>query len=155
MSPSSRGVLAASLLSSSSLQLHLTSGLRAMAGNSKRVQQKNGNTSDSLDFDAATRPQYPNSARWDYFLGVTYGVRASDSKIIAIEVHSATDGKVSEVIAKKRHSKPLMLAELHSGKQVHRWVWIASGKVRFSPNSKYRRLLATERIEFMGRTLVL
>lgn len=154
-----KGVLSEALLEASWVRDHVKLGLQAMAEYSMCVGEKEYRVTDSLDFDEATRPQAPQENRWDYFIGARtqgqVGRGGQRECIVGIEVHSATDGKVKEVIAKKVASKPLLTVELHAGKSVERWVWVASGSVKFSPNSKYRRQLAAARIEFVGRRLTL
>jgi hypothetical protein len=124
-----------------------------MGAHSARVQATTLQVADSLDFDAAALAAAPQANRWDYVLGMK-AARGSGT-LVAVEVHSATDGEVSVVIAKKTHSKPHLEGQLKPGVVVERWIWLASGSVRFSPNSKYRRLLAQNRIEFEGRNLKL
>ena len=154
-----QGVLSEALLEKSWVRDHVRIGLQAMGEYSMRVGEKEYRVTDSLDFDEATRPQAPRENRWDYFIGAreqTQTWRGGQREcIVGVEVHSATDGNVKEVIAKKAASKPLLAVELHMGKSVQRWVWVASGSVKFSPNSKYRRQLASARIEFVGRRLTL
>jgi hypothetical protein len=151
-----QGVLSEALLGESWVQDHIKPGLQGMAGYSTRVSEKEYHVTDSVDFDTASRPQAPQDKRWDYFIGAReQKQRASRECLIGVEVHSATDGEVREVIAKKAASKPLLAMELCAGKSVVRWVWVAHGSVKFSPNSKYRRQLAAARIEFVGRLLTL
>ncbi len=128
----------------SPLRPHVIPGKGAMGSYAERVIERSQRVTDSLDFDAATQPTHPNLPKWDYFLGL------ATRGIIAIEVHTATDGKVKEVIKKKRHSMPLILAELIPGAAIGQWVWIGSGKTKFSPNSRYLRRLAEARIHYAG-----
>lgn len=151
-----QGVLRSSLLEESWVQDHVKLGLQGMKEHSARVIEKEYRVTDSVDFDTASRPQAPQENRWDYFIGAREQKQgASRECLVGIEVHSATDGNVRDVIAKKAASKPRLAEELCTGKSVQRWVWVASGSVKFSPNSKYRRQLAAARIEFVGHRLTL
>lgn len=155
-STGSGGVLARALKERSSIHAHLRPGRQGMGTHSDRVTEATFVVIDSVDFDEATRPLAPTEARWDYFLGARPKAKSkSGDCIVGIEVHSATDREVAVVIAKKQASSPRLLAELRPDAPSRRWVWIASGKVRFSPNSKYRRRLAEARIEFPGRHFTL
>lgn len=125
-----------------------------MGSYSDRVEQKHCHATDGIDFDEATRPLAPQEHRWDYFIGV----RASPKdrgEIIGIEVHTAIDKNVKDVIAKKRASAPLLAAELLAGRSVGRWVWIASGKNGFASHDRVKRQLQEARIEFEPRRLIL
>ena len=150
------GVLKHSLKEDSHLLKGLKPGLRAMGEYSGRVEEGDRKVVDSLDLDEATRLAHPNAHRWDYILGVSARTNpgaADGGTLIGIEVHSATDREISVVIAKKQHSKFVLLRELHPHATVKEWLWIASGWVRFSPNSKNLRLLAQQKIKFVGSTL--
>lgn len=151
-------VLQQALREGSQLVAGITPGLRAMGKYSDRVQVNTVSVTDSLELDEATRLVQPQAHRWDYLLGVTKPKKTGEGGgdvVIGVEVHSATDGEVSVVIKKKESARAVLAAELRPGATVSRWCWIASGNVRFSPNSKYRRQLAEKRIEFVGGRLVL
>ena len=105
--------------------------------------------SESLNLDEATREGRENENRWDYLLG-----HASSSKVVALEPHSARDDEVSTVIQKKRAALSHLRDELKTGKSVDRWLWVASGTVRFSRMDKEMRRLDQEGIQFVGNRLL-
>ncbi len=74
---------------------------------------------------------------------------------MGVEVHPAKEGEIRPVIRKKQASQKRMVEELLAGRQIHPWVWLASGENRFSRNSKYRQQLAEAGIRFEARRLIL
>lgn len=103
---------------------------------------------DSLDLDEATRVGREGQHRWDYLLGHT-----SSGSIIGVEPHSASNGEVSVVIAKKAESQRVLLDHLRAGSQVVSWNWVSSGPVSLLPIDKVRFRLAQHGISFVGRSL--
>lgn len=74
---------------------------------------------------------------------------------MGVEVHPAKEGEIRPVIRKKQASQKRMVDEMRAGRQVHPWVWLASGENRFSRSSKYRQQLAEAGIRFEARRLIL
>jgi hypothetical protein len=103
---------------------------------------------DSVDIDEVARPGNEQENRWDYLLGVAEGGR-----LVALEPHTASEGEVSVVIAKRAFSKEFLSMNLKDGKKVERWLWVASGKVGFLDTEKARRRLDQNGIEFVGRAV--
>jgi hypothetical protein len=103
---------------------------------------------DSLDLDEASRPRFPNDARWDYLLG-----HATSSKIVAIETHSAETSQVSKVIQKRTASLGHLQGQLATGHHVAAWYWVASGRVDFVPHEKTVLRLSENGIQFVGGRL--
>ncbi len=166
MTKAAAQVLASALEPTSPFHVHVKPGLQALGNHSNCVRESERKVTDSIDFDGATRAAHGHAHRWDYFLGVSgsparkggrkksgSAAPPSGDSIVAVEVHSASEGEVKVVIAKKEKSGPLLRAQLRAGRSVARWVWVASGKTAISPNSKYTRLLATARIELVGAVL--
>lgn len=104
--------------------------------------------SDSVDLDAAMRPALPNANRWDYLLGLL-----DTAGIVAVEPHTATDGEVSVLIAKKREALAFLRMHLNPGRFVDRWIWITHGRVGFSRMDRAIRQLDQAGIDFQGRHL--
>lgn len=102
---------------------------------------------DSIDLDEATRVGREGENRWDYLLG------HSSSKIIGVEPHSASNGEVSVVIAKKAASQRVLSKHLRGGARVESWNWVSSGTVGLVPLDKVRLRLAQNGITFVGRCL--
>lgn len=97
---------------------------------------------DSLDLDAATSAQYPRAHRWDYVLGLR------GNKLVGVEPHSARDDEVSTVIAKKQQASQVLRAHLQPGWHVSAWIWVSSGRVRFSKMDPAIRRLDQNGIRF-------
>ena len=148
-------MLDGALVHTSPLRAAVKPGLQGLGKYSDRVHERQHSVIDSLDLDESTRLTDPQASRWDYVLGAKATLGATTGMLVGVEVHSATDGEVRAIIAKKKSSKAVLQAHLKPGTTVSRWCWVASGKVKFTPNSKYRRLLAQEGIEFVGGSLAL
>ena len=103
---------------------------------------------DSLDLDEATRVGRESQNRWDYLLG-----HSASKKIIGVEPHSATNGEVSTVIAKKKASQLVLQSHVNAGVNVVSWNWVSSGTVGLVPIDKMRLRLAQNGITFVGRCL--
>ena len=103
---------------------------------------------DSLDLDEASRPRYPNDARWDYLLG-----HAPSARVVAIETHSAETSEVSRVIQKRTASLGHLRDQLAAGHHVAAWYWVASGRVDFVPHERTMLRLSEHGIEFVGKGL--
>lgn len=138
-----------SLLDDSTLQPHVKDGISAIKKVDAFILDKSirSEFEDSLDLDEHTRVGREGENRWDYILGHSSG------RIIAIEPHSATNGEVSVVIAKKDASQRVLIDHLRSGKAVSSWNWVSSGKVALMPLDKIRLRLAQNGITFVGRSL--
>jgi hypothetical protein len=100
---------------------------------------------DSLDLDAATSAEHPEANRWDYILSV----RANDN-LVGVEPHSARDDQVTTVIAKKQHSAQVLRDHLKAGSRVSAWIWVSSGRVKFSKMDPAIRRLDQNGIRFAG-----
>lgn len=104
---------------------------------------------ESLDLDSALREQHADQPRWDYLVGDD-PVRM----IVGIEVHSARDGEVAAVIAKRRGAIQQLRSQLRPGKRIDAWYWLASGRVDFLHNERAVFRLAQNGIAFVGRRLL-
>ena len=101
---------------------------------------------DSIDFDAATRPQFPQHNRWDYLLSVP-----TASRLIGLEPHSAKDSEIRVVIAKRQHAVTYLQQHLPPKNRVTKWLWVTRGSVGFTSTERARRILNQNGIAFAGR----
>jgi len=104
---------------------------------------------DSLDLDAALQQDHPNENRWDYLLGHT-----PSGQVVGVEPHSAREDEITTVINKRRAALQQLVAHLKPRARVSRWIWVASGKVRFADTEKVRRRLDQNGITFAGARVV-
>jgi hypothetical protein len=106
----------------------------------------------SVNLDGALAKTLPNDPRWDYGVGVT-GQTTSETAIW-IEVHPASSHHIDEVLDKLDWLKDWLQScapDLNS--MPREFVWVASGKVSFQPNSPQRRKLAAQGLRFAGSRL--
>ena len=125
-------------------------GIRAL-GNYSQLIVNNGHQgfSGSVDIDTCLTRQYPQDHRWDYAFGL-------GNRIYYIEIHHASDGQVSVVIAKylwlrdwqNRQPNPDAL-KAHSS-----YYWVASGRVGITKNSRFARSLANAGLDYPIRRLL-
>lgn len=108
-----------------------------------------GDFSDSLNLDDATREGRENENRWDYLLG-----HSATGKVVALEPHTAREDQISTIIAKKTAALLHIRDEVRTGKAVARWIWVASGNVRFTQIDKAIRRLDQAGIQFAGSRLL-
>jgi hypothetical protein len=100
---------------------------------------------DSLDLDRAMAGGHEQENRWDYLLG-----HGPSHAVIAVEPHSARQDEVATVIRKRAAARDQLKEHLRDGARVTRWLWVASGKVRFADTERTRRLLDQNGIQFVG-----
>jgi hypothetical protein len=138
------------LVAKSALRSRVRDGLRALHNDHLRYIEKSvrDQFADSIDLDVAFQEEHAQSNRWDYLLG-----HSSTGQLIAVEPHSATDGEIATVIRKREAARGQLRDHLAKGKHVSRWLWVASGKVHFSPIEKARRRLDQNGIEFVGKCI--
>ena len=103
---------------------------------------------DSIDLDAATSVLFPNEHRWDYIVSVPH-----KSELVGIEPHSATDGEIRVVTAKKRQAADFLRDHLLPHHRISKWLWVSHGKVGFSKMERARRILDQNGITFAGRLI--
>jgi predicted PhzF superfamily epimerase YddE/YHI9 len=103
---------------------------------------------DSLDLDAASRVEHPDTNRWDYIVSIP-----DREELIGIEPHTAKDAEISVVIAKKKHAAQYLRNHLKNGCRIARWFWVSHGTVGFSKMDRARRRLDQNGIKFAGRLL--
>jgi hypothetical protein len=108
--------------------------------------------SGSLHLDAAVAELYPNTARWDYGIGIKK--TESKDKAIWLEIHPADANQVQKMIDKLawlknwlNNSAPNLMGITERDSP---YVWIASGRVSFQRNSPQTRRLALAGITFAG-----
>ncbi len=143
------GSLEKALRADSPLSDCLRLGKRALEGNRTRVvAQPPRLVTDSVDVDTFLEAEHPNEARWDYLLGLDHKV-----KIIAVEVHPATDREVSRVVAKKTWTQAELKKHLKSRSLVSKWFWVSSGTTGFTRTGMAQRRLNAAGIVAVGRAL--
>ena len=101
----------------------------------------------SLNFDAATQPQFPRHARWDYLLEVK--LANAPAKTIAVEFHSI---ELSRLLKKRRDSKEILAAECDPAPKVSDWILVPEGDTGGFAVT-VRRKLAQEGISTARRLL--
>jgi hypothetical protein len=101
--------------------------------------------SDSLDIDEAFRANHDKENRWDYLLG-----HRSSRQVIAAEPHSAKDDEIGTVIRKRKAAREQLRGHLRDGAKITKWLWVASGRVRFADTERARFRLDQNGIEFVG-----
>src|SRR5262245_16344741 len=140
--------LNSALIEESRLREHVHNGCDAIAGVHRGLitDELKQSIVDSIDLDSATYTEYPNANRWDYVLGVR-----ANATLVAVEPHSARDDEIATVIAKKQHSSRILLAHLKREWRVSAWIWVSSGKVKFSKMDPAIRRLNQNGIRFAGR----
>lgn len=139
-----------SLLPASSLRPLVRDGLEAIkaAHRGHFDEAIRSSFADSLDLDEALRAGREQENRWDYLLG-----HSPSGNVVAVEPHSAKQDEITTVIKKRSAAKEQLRDHLRDGVRIHKWLWVASGKVHFADTEKVRRLLDQNGIEFVGRVL--
>jgi hypothetical protein len=103
----------------------------------------------SVDLDKHTKATYPEDPRWDYGIGIE--IDSSDDRIVWLEVHPASTGKVDEVIKKHAWLKKWLTDSGSDLKRMlARYVWVASGKVAIAHHARQVKRLASMGILFAG-----
>ena len=135
------------LIVRSALKQHVERGCGAIEGRHRPLisNELKRSVDDSLDLDAATRQEHPEANRWDYIISVK-----GSERLIGIEPHSARDDEVSTVIAKKKQASGYLLGHLNDGWRVTAWIWVSSGKIRFSKMDPAIRRLNVNGIRFVS-----
>lgn len=140
-----------SLRAESSLRGFVEPGLGALEkGHARRIDESiRPGFADSLDLDQALRDSHPDQPRWDYLVGWKPG-----RVVVAIESHSARDGEIRAVIEKRKFALLQLGTHLCDGQRIKDWIWLASGRNDFSPNSRAAFLLSQSGIRFVGGNLL-
>ena len=106
---------------------------------------------ESVDLDAALAARYPNAERWDYGVGIH---RDRAEHAIWVEFHPADSQHINEVLKKLAWLKSWLKS---SGRPLQamtrRYVWVATGGVTVTRDSKRMRKLAEEGLYFAGSRL--
>jgi len=111
----------------------------------------NGRVAGSVDVDTALRSDLPNAPRWDYGIGYRPSANASDA-VHWVEIHAATDGDIKAVEKKLEwlQSWVGINAPLLAGMD-SRFVWVSSGRTRFTPTALGLKRLAKRGYRHVGR----
>lgn len=141
-------LLRSALASQSSLQVGIKLGLGAVKRSDRRLlaEPVKRAVGDSIDLDDATRLERPQANRWDYLFSFP-----SSCKIVGVEPHSADDGEIPVVIAKKKEAQTYLQAHFRAGYSVSDWFWITRGSVGFLRTEAARRRLDQNGITFKRR----
>lgn len=127
------------------------SGLQALKEQHRQVIEcrEPRNLTGSIDIDSALRQQFPTENRWDYGVGVRENQRES---AIWIEVHPASTRNVDTVLKKLTWLKEWMrqnAPELWTmTRKQEGYVWVATGGVHITKNSRQSRQLAQAGLAF-------
>ena len=142
--------LRAALNENSRLRDLVQSGMAAFANVHFKLiaEDQRSRIGDSLDLDAASKLEDPESNRWDYIVSIP-----DLAEFVGIEPHSAKDSEISVVIAKKKHATQYLRSHLQNGCRITRWFWVSHGTVSFSKMDRARRRLDQNGIAFVGRVL--
>ncbi len=143
-------LLSTALVTTSALRLLVQQGLGALVAADRGLIAvgERPKVGDSIDFDSATRPEFPQSHRWDYLMSVP-----AAAQIVGLEPHTAKDSEINVVIAKKQNAQAYLRGHLHAKHRVAKWIWVTHGTVGFSKMERARRLLDQSGIAFEGRLL--
>ena len=143
-------MLEIALVDGSSLRNYLKTGMGAFARVDVGLIARTERTKigDSIDLDAASRPEFPEENRWDYMMSLP-----ATSEIVGLEPHTARDSEICVVISKRKHALAYLRSHLRAGHHVAKWFWVSHGPVGFSRMERARRLLDQNGIEFAGRLL--
>lgn len=136
----------------SGLQEHVRDGVQAIERKHLTALIDDGIRSafsDSLDLDKALEPEHPQDHRWDYLLG-----HDASGCVVGLEPHSAYQGHISRVIAKRAHALRQLEPHLRDGARVAAWYWVASGQVGFLRHEKAMLQIQQAGITFVGRQLL-
>jgi hypothetical protein len=140
----------AALRSDSVLQTGVKDGLGGVlnAHRSYFDEAVRSSFADSLDIDEALKQGREQETRWDYLVG-----HEPSRKVVGIEPHSAENSEIATVIKKLQAARRQLQEHLRDGVFVAKWLWVASGKVQFTPMEKATFRLAQSGIEFVGRKI--
>ena len=144
------GVLRPALRETSRLRSLCESATSALGRSAERQlsEEARAGIADSLDLDEALRAEEPRGRRWDYLLG-----DETSGSLVGIERHKAESGEVRAVIEKKLAAEAALAEHLREGRRVNRWLWLASGGVKFPKGNKQVARLAKAGIRFAGRRI--
>jgi len=128
-------------------------GLQAIkSAHRRQIATKSGKVwRGSVDLDAALAARYPKANRWDYGIGIH---RDHAEHAIWVEFHPASSLHIEEVLKKLTWLKAWLNS---SGRPLRamtrRYVWVATGKVTVTRDSRRMIKLAQEGLHFAGSRL--
>lgn len=137
----------------SAIRSDVRSGLQALRKSDREhVRARDSRRlSGSIDADSALAGVLPNAPRWDYGIGYTPSSN-TDDVVHWVEVHPAMDGEVRKVEAKLEWLKNWMANNATDlAGMSKRFVWVSSGRTRFTPTSPGLKRLAQKGCYFVGR----
>lgn len=132
------------------LQGAVQSGLKALGRNSTRVVVgKPRKVTCSVALDEALESLHPNDPRWDYGIGLVDGPRRT---IAWVEVHTATSGEVSAVLAKLDWLKKWLNGNADAcGRAASSFHWVATNAGVHIDAARLRQLNAAGLVMPRGR----
>lgn len=147
----SKTPLRAALRSSSQLLPQVADGIAALRKEHRGLLEEGlrPDLADSLDLDAGLQAEHPQENRWDYLLG--HGPSAS---VVALEAHTATDGQVAVLIAKREAARRQLRQHLRDGVAPAAWIWVTEGRVGFAQTERATLRLDQAGITFAGRKVL-
>lgn len=133
---------------------HFHSGLGGVgAGDRGKIKVRNPrNLRGSITVDDALRDLEPSATRWDY--GVGHQSKRNSERVIWVEIHAASSSHVQPVIDKLNWLRKWLhhnAATLHA--MPAHFVWVATGQVGFTRNSRQSRILAQTGLLFRPRVV--
>lgn len=143
--------LRAALRPTSQLLPFVADGITALRKEHRALLEESvkADLADSLDLDAGLQAAHPQENRWDYLLG-----HEPSAEVIALESHTATDGQVTVLIAKREAARRQLRAHLRDGAGPSAWIWVTEGPVGFARTEKATLRLDQAGITFAGRKVL-
>lgn len=131
---------------------HWREGLQAVAAaDRKRLTAKGRGVKGSVHVEAAQKEADPEAHTWDYGVGID---GAGREIAVWVEVHSANSRHVQIIL--KKHASVVEFLRTH-GPDLHRmrgyFVWLATGTVHLTGDSRERRLLNSRGIVLRSQKL--
>ena len=109
----------------------------------------------SVNVEECLTKKYPDQRQWDYAVGFQ-PTNLEDEVVYWIEVHPASEGEVSVVLAKLRALKTWLVSNGPTLNMMRRaFVWISSNRTSFSSRSSMARRMAKENLQQVGRAFTI
>lgn len=138
------------LLNESSYQTDYKDGLSGIKNEHRgQIRIKNShNLNGSMDIDKACLAGDPHAFRWDYLIVV---LDAEKENLAFVEVHGAV--KPGEIIVMINKKKWLLkwISKTRLQKFSKCFIWVSTGNIKITPQSKYAKNLGLAGIAFPRR----
>jgi len=114
-------------------------GSSAVSKSYKKYFDFHSSINGSVDIDKCLLRKYPSENRWDYMI-----LNDSDVEGYFVEIHPASTGEVSTMIAKKRWLVDRVIKKYFKSIDSNRYkiVWIATKSINIVKNSSHMRRLS-------------